>query len=155
MLTGAFANVRVTGFTADPGTAGSGPGGFATSVDGRALAPTTIWIQADPGAQADAPNAVAQLEIDNCILGPIRTRNGGAVESVSISDSIVQGIAQPAAASATLTTADVYDPALLATVLGSNWPPAHQLFALLLLPPRRRSRPFADHRNERDVARRS
>jgi hypothetical protein len=134
VLTGAFASVRLTGFTADPGTAGSGPGGFATSVDGRALAPTTIWIQADPGAQADAPNAVAQLEIDNCILGPVRTRNGGAVESVSISDSIVQGLAQPAAAPDTLTTADVYDPALLATVLGSNWPPAHQLFDLLPAP---------------------
>ena len=51
-----------------------------------------IWIEADPNAAAGTPGAIGQLIIDHCVLGPIRTRNGGAVESVAISDSIVQGI---------------------------------------------------------------
>ena len=131
VLRGAFVNVRLTGFTADPGTAAASGQGFATSVDGRSLAPTTVWIEADPQAEAGAPNAIQTLAIDSCLLGPVRTRNGGAVESVAISDSIVQGLAPPLQPSYELASGDVYDPALLVTVLRSQWPPAKELFDLL------------------------
>jgi hypothetical protein len=132
VLRGAFAGVRLTGFTADPGTAAPGsPGGYAAAVDGRALAPTTIWIEADPAATAGTVSAIASLEIDNCVLGPVRTRNGGAVLDVAVSDSIVQAVAPAPAAATTLSAADVYDPALLATVLAGQWPPARQIFQAL------------------------
>ena len=130
VLQGAFATVRLTAFTADPGTAAAGgEGTLATAVDGRTLAPTTIWIQADPSAAAGDPGTIEELLIDSCVLGPIRTRDGGSVQSVSISDSIVQDLAlQPAGS---LTSADVYDPPLLATVLAGTWTPAQQIFGLL------------------------
>jgi hypothetical protein len=115
ILRGPFANVRVTGFTADPGTAGEDGLGFATSVDGRTLAPTRIWIE-DPASAG----AIGQLVIDHCVLGPVRTRNGGAVDSMSISDSVIQGLAPQPPAGQTLTTADVYDPELLAAALKSS-----------------------------------
>ena len=115
ILRGAFASVRLTGFTADPGTAGEDGLGFATSVDGRMLAPTRIWIEADPASAG----AIGQLLIDHCVLGPVRTRNGGAVDSTSISDSVIQGLAPQPSAGQTLMTADVYDPELLAAALKS------------------------------------
>ena len=115
ILRGAFASVRLTGFTADPGTAGEDGLGFATSVDGRTLVPTRIWIEADP----ISGGAIGQLLIDHCVLGPVRTRNGGAVDSTSISDSVIQGLAPQPSAAQTLTAADVYDPELLAAALKS------------------------------------
>ncbi len=121
VLRGAFATVRVTGCTTDPGTLNETGAAYATSVDDRALAPVRIWIEADPDAPDDAPGAVSTLTIDNCVLGPIRTRSGGAVETVCITDSIVQGIA-PAAGGTALTAADVYDAELLARALWSADP---------------------------------
>jgi hypothetical protein len=132
VLQGAFASVRLTGFTADPGTAApAGASGFATSVDGVPLAPTTIWIEGNAAAGAGTPNAITALAADNCVLGPVRTRNGGSVESVTITDTIVQGLATPPPAGSALSSDDVYDPQLLAGVLGSAWPPAQQIFELL------------------------
>lgn len=128
VLRGAFATVRVTGCTTDPGTLNEAGDALATSVDGRPLAPARIWIEADPNAAAGAPGAIAELIVDHCVLGPIRTRNGGAVENVTISDSIVQGIA-PATGATALSKSDVYDPELLAKALGSADPLSELLLA--------------------------
>jgi hypothetical protein len=128
VLRGAFATVRLTGCTIDPGTLDES-GDPASSVDERPLAPSCIWIESDPGAPPGAAGAIRELLVDHCVLGPIRTRNGGAVESLEIRDSLVQGIA-PASTSA-LTGSDVYDPALLAKALGSDDPLSKFLFGEL------------------------
>ena len=129
VLRGAFASVRLTGCTTDPGTLNEAGDAPATSVDGRPLAPVRIWIEADPDAAAGAPGAIAELNVDHCVLGPIRTRNGGAVETITITDSTVQGIA-PAATTA-LSRSDVYDPDLLAKALGSDDPLSKLILAAL------------------------
>lgn len=113
VLRGAFSSVRLTGCTTDPGTLSDTGAALATSVDGRPLAPVRIWIEGDPNAGAGSRGAIEQLILDHCVLGPIRTRNGGAVENVTITDSLVQGIAARAADSSSLTSSDVYDPELL------------------------------------------
>jgi hypothetical protein len=128
VLRGAFAAVRITGCTTDPGTLNETGDALATSVDDRALTATRIWIEADPSAVAGAPGAIGQLLVDHCVLGPIRTRNGGAVETIAISDSIVQGIA-PSTGATALSASDVYDPQLLAKALGSADPLSALLFA--------------------------
>jgi len=111
VLRGGFATVRLTGCTMDPGTRAAAGGGYAQSADGRSLAPTRVWIEADPSAAAGAPATIASLTIDHCVLGPIRTRNGGVVEQTTVSDSIVQGIDPGVAAPPTV--GEVYDPELL------------------------------------------
>jgi hypothetical protein len=128
VLRGAFATVRLTGCTSDPGTLDEAGDALETSVDGRPLAPVRIWIEADPDAAAGAPGAIGQLSVDHCVLGPIRTRNGGAVEKVTISDSIVQGIA-PATGISAISGSGVYDPELLAKALGSDDPLSKLLLA--------------------------
>ena len=129
VLRGAFASVRLTGCTTDPGTLNGAGDALATSVDARPLAPVRIWIEADPDAAAGAPGAIAELNVDHCVLGPIRTRNGGAVEQITITDSIVQGIA-PATTTA-LSRSDVYDPELLTKALGSDDPLSKLILAAL------------------------
>jgi hypothetical protein len=121
VLRGAFGSVRLTGCTADPGTLDDTGAAYTQSADKRALAPVRIWIEADPKADADAPGAIGQLTIDHCVLGPVRTRNGGAVEQIAISDSLVQGIV-PAGAGPSFAAADIYDPELLARGLQSADP---------------------------------
>ena len=125
VLRGSFDTVRFTACTMDPGTAApsapvsppaSSP--LGTAVDGRRLGPTTVWIEADPAAPAGTTGAIRQLLVDHCIMGPIRTRLGGVVETVEVSDSIVQGI--PITIGPEYTAADVYDPALLAAGLLSH-----------------------------------
>ena len=128
VLRGGFASVRLTGCTSDPGTLDSTGDAFASAADGRLLAPTRIWIEADPDATVDARGAIGTLTIDHCVLGPIRTRNGGAVESLTISDSIIQGIAP---AVAVIRDGDVYDPELLARSLASPDPVAAVVDAAL------------------------
>ena len=116
VLRGSFDTVRLTACTMDPGTAAA-PGApvsvpaspLGTAVDARSLGPTTIWIEAGPGSTS----AIRQLLVDHCIIGPIRTRLGGSVETVQVCDSIAQGI--PITIGPEYTAADVYDPALLAT----------------------------------------
>jgi hypothetical protein len=130
ILRGAFSSVRITGCTADPGTLDPSGQALASSVDERPLAPTRIWIEADPQANADAPGTIEELAIDHCVLGPIRTRNGGTVETVRISDSIVQGIA-PAPPASKLSESEIYDPQLLARALASAEPLSQALRALL------------------------
>ena len=128
VLRGSFNTVRLTACTMDPGTAAasapvssppaSSP--LGTAVDGRRLGPTTIWIGADPGDPPGTTSVIRELRVDHCILGPIRTRLGGSVETVEICDSIVQGI--PITTGPGYTAADVYDPALLASGLLSPDP---------------------------------
>lgn len=135
ILRGAFASVRITGCTLDPGTtvggsptAGSSP--LAVAIDGAVLGPTRIFVEADPGATAANAGALQALTIDHCVLGPIRTRYRGTIESLSISDSIVQAV--PTSAAADYGAADVYDPVLLAEgLLADDGPLAAAVFAEL------------------------
>jgi hypothetical protein len=90
VLTGSFDTVTLNCCTFDPGTeaspgalAASPPGDFALSADLRALRPTKLWIEA----------TIATLNAAQCILGPIRTRAAGTVATLSLSASIVQGLA--------------------------------------------------------------
>ena len=59
------------------------PAVFAQSIDGRDLLPTRLWIEAE----------IQTLTIDRCILGPIRARGNGEIETLKITSSIVQAIA--------------------------------------------------------------
>jgi hypothetical protein len=120
VLRGSFDIVRITACTVDPGTAGPGSPPLAVAVDGTSLAPCRIFVEADPDAPAAERGAIRRLCVDHSILGPIRTRFGGSVETLTITDSIVQGLA--ATTSTDLTAADVFDPSLLATSLLSADP---------------------------------
>lgn len=146
VLRGSFDTVRITACTLDPGTLyrGAPPAPpvatpLATAVDGPPLRPTTIWIEADTGAASGSPpgsgaGAIRQLVVDHSILGPIRTRYGGSVETLTITDSIVQAI--PATTGPEYTAADIYDPALLASSLKANDPLSQALLAALPAPAR-------------------
>jgi hypothetical protein len=101
VLEGSFDSVTFTCCTFDPGTAAD-PALFAKSIDKRDLRPTRVWIEAE----------ITQLSADRCILGPIRTRANGEVETLTITNSIVQSI--PTSDSATLTEDNVKDPYQLA-----------------------------------------
>ncbi len=140
VLRGAFDTVRLTACTVDPGTAGPGSPPLSIAADGVVLGPSRIFIEADPGAPPGAPAGIRQLVVDHCILGPVRTRLGGSVETVTVSDSTLQGIA--AGAGSTYGPADVFDPALLAQGLlagqaasGSDTPPYPLSAALLAAMP--------------------
>jgi hypothetical protein len=110
VLRGTFDTVRLTACTIDPGTAGPGAPPLAIAADGRPLAPSTIYVESDPAAPADQAGSIETLLVDHCVVGPIRTRFGGAVQTLSATDSIVQGLpAQSGLA--------VFDPALLAAGL--------------------------------------
>lgn len=136
VLRGSFDTVRLTACTMDPGTAAPGAPAsppasspLGTAADGRCLGPTTIWIEADPGDPPGTSGAIRQLLVDHCILGPIRTRLGGSVETVKVCDSIMQGI--PITTGPEYGAADVYDPALLASGLLSRDPLSAALFGAL------------------------
>ena len=144
VLRGSFDRVRITASTLDPGTAdhdtaGSPPPStpLAHAVDGRELHPTTIWIEAGadgtPGSPPSPPGsgtgAIGELTIDHSIVGPIRTRFGGSVETLTISDSIVAAVRPTIGPE--YTAADVYDPALLALSLNAADPLSQALRAAL------------------------
>jgi len=129
VLRGTFDTVRITACTVDPGTAAPGSPPLARAVDGRTLTPGRIFVEPDPSA-AGAPG-IGRLQVDHCILGPIRTRLGGSVQALTISDSVVQGLP---ASSGTV----IFDPLALAEGLLSGRPspsssaPAYPLSAALL-----------------------
>jgi hypothetical protein len=141
VLRGSFDTVRITSCTLDPGTlyrgvASSPPSATPLShaVDGQPLQPTTLWIEADPAANTGSPpgagtGTIRQLLINGSILGPIRTRFGGSVETLTITDSIVQAI--PTTIGPDYTDADVYDPALTASILLAGDPLSEYLLAAL------------------------
>ncbi len=129
MLRGSFATVRITACTVDPGTAAAGSPPLATAADGATLAPCRIFIEADPAVGPGQPGAIGELLVDHSICGPIRTRFGGSVETVTITASIVQGLA--ATTGAAYTAADIFDPALLASGLLAGDPLASALIAAM------------------------
>ena len=87
--TGSFDSVTLNCCTFDPGTdaaAGepaSPPGMFALSADRRALRPTRLWIEA----------TITSLQATRCILGALRTRANGVVQTLTLSETIVQALA--------------------------------------------------------------
>jgi hypothetical protein len=129
VLRGSFDTVRLTACTIDPGTTGPGSPPLAMAADGVPLAPGRIFIEADPAAPAGEGGTIRQLLIDHCIAGPIRTHFQGAVETLTITDSIIQGL--PATAGPAVTAADVFDPPLLATSLLSADPLSAALLAAM------------------------
>jgi hypothetical protein len=129
VLRGSFDTVRLTACTIDPGTTGPGSPPLTIAVDGIPLAPGRIFIEADPAAPPGEGGTIRQLLIDHCIAGPVRTRFGGAVETLTISDSIVQGL--PATTGTAVTADDIFDPPLLATSLLSADPLAAALLTAM------------------------
>jgi hypothetical protein len=87
VLTGNFDAVFLRMVTMDPGTVFSdtesnGPDFFASAIDGLALSPGTLWIE----------GIVTQLTVERSFTGPIRTRNGGTLEQLLVTDSVIQSI---------------------------------------------------------------
>ncbi|MCC6368249.1 MAG: hypothetical protein IT165_32385 [Bryobacterales bacterium] len=104
VLRGEFAVVTLRNTTLDPGSSG-GTALFATAADGRALRPVHLWVE----------GKVTCVVVERSITGPIRTRNGGVLEELQITDSIVQGLRT--AAPGKLEAVDVKDAASLAAEL--------------------------------------
>lgn len=98
VLTGSFDSVTISCATIDPGEATGADGSPALAVDGRPLRPSTIWIE----------GTVALLVLRRAICGPIRTRAHGAIEALSASDSIIQGVRSDLPGA--LSNAAVFDP---------------------------------------------
>jgi hypothetical protein len=94
VLRGDFTSVRLTCCTLDPGTFDNDTATYALAADGRELQPCRLWVEGQ----------VRELTIDRCIVGPIQSRatpgevgaQPGSIETLQISDSIVQGL-QPEA----------------------------------------------------------
>jgi hypothetical protein len=85
VLKGDFESVVIRWCTLDPGNAAAAPKPnqmYASAVDGQPLSPVHLFIEA----------SIASLEIQRSICGPIRVRNGGGVQAISISDTIIQSI---------------------------------------------------------------
>ena len=130
VLRGTFASVTLTCCTLDPGSAAA-PGEFAdpaaspplplflTSADGRDLVPTRLWVE----------GAIGALTADRCVLGPIRTRGSGAVETIAISNSTVQAIRT--APLGAIAEADVKDPSRLIRQLQLGLDPVSALLRAL------------------------
>jgi hypothetical protein len=107
VLAGQFDTVTISCCTLDPGsvdpatapTASRSPPSspFAVAADGRPLVPTRLWIEA----------AITNLSIDRSIIGPVRTRAGGAVGTLTITNGIIQAI--PTGRTDTLLLDDVKD----------------------------------------------
>lgn len=103
VLQGAFDTVRLRMATLDPGTSGAPASLFQDAIDGTPLRPVTLWIE----------GTLQQLIVERSITGPIRTRNGGAVERLTAADSIIQSIATHQIA----PDGPIFDPADLAARL--------------------------------------
>jgi hypothetical protein len=85
VLRGVFDEVVLSCCTLDPGNSGSlrtPPTVWDVSADGRDLAPVTVWVEGE----------VRSLTLDRCITGPIRTRTGGLIETLTASNSVIQGL---------------------------------------------------------------
>ncbi len=85
VLRGTFDTVILTNCTFDPGqvdNSASATSLYANSADGFPLRPCQIWVE----------GSVKQFTIARCILGPIRTRDEGAIAHLVVTDSILQAI---------------------------------------------------------------
>ncbi len=112
ILQGNFDSVYLRMVTLDPGSPAlptAAPGTFfATANDTLPLRPTTLWIE----------GSVTTLTLERSITGPICTRNGGAIQQLLATDSIVQSIPTHAVpTTGTLTSPTLFDPASLASSL--------------------------------------
>jgi len=108
VLKGEFESVVIRWCTLDPGNSAAAPKAnqmYATAVDGQALGPFHLFIEA----------SIASLEIQRTICGPIRVRNGGGANAISISDSIIQSI--PEDMGGALAAAGLFDAGGLADKL--------------------------------------
>lgn len=94
VLAGKFTTVSLRFVTLDPGSSDIGGAPIGTAIDGTPLAPVHLWVEASIGT----------LSLQRCITGPIRTRNGGAIEQMTATDSIIQAIATPAGGDYALQT---------------------------------------------------
>jgi hypothetical protein len=141
VLCGTFASVTLTCCTLDPGSAAAGdifagalsspPASlFLLAADDRELVPTRLWIEAKIGS----------LTADRCVLGPIRTRAGGMIETVTISNATVQAI-RSAGAGAILEP-EVKDPTRFVRLLQLGLDPVSIWLRSLMDAPA--SPPFAD-----------
>ena len=120
VLSGKFDSVTIRCTTLDPGTSGAmlqPPALFATAADGQTLWPTRLFVEA----------RIAALDISQSITGPIRTRNGGGIEVLTITDSIVQSL--PESPDGLLTVGDLYDADLLAVRFAKAADPLSQFIA--------------------------
>ena len=109
ILGGSFARVTLTCCSLDPGNAGDSSL-FVKAVDGRDLRPCRLWVEAQ----------VRELVVDRCITGPIRTRNGGNVETLTGTDSIFQAIRTSGFGA--FVVDDIQDPFGLALILKAASP---------------------------------
>jgi hypothetical protein len=85
VLRGSFTSVRLSCCTLDPGESAleaNPPAIFAQSVDGHDLVPSRLIVEAN----------IEQLVIERCILGGIRARSGGEIETFTVTDSILDAI---------------------------------------------------------------
>ena len=82
VLTGSFESVTLRFVTLDPGSSGDAGVLVGTAIDGMPLAPVHLWVEA----------SITTLTLERCVTGPIRTRNGGAIEQLTATDSIIQAI---------------------------------------------------------------
>ncbi|WP_428339394.1 phage tail protein [Mycobacterium sp.] len=123
VLRGTFDEVVLNCATIDPGTAGNlrtPATPWDVSVDERPLAPSRIWVE----------GTVRSLVLDRCILGPVRTRRGGVIETLTGTDSILQGL--PTALGSELTTESVFDDDTLFSALKYQRDPLSQWLATQL-----------------------
>jgi hypothetical protein len=101
VLRGGFDEVVLSCCTFDPGTRGDlrePPVLWEPAVDGRPLTATRLRIE----------GTVRTLTIDRCILGPIRSRQGGLVETIRATDSVLQGL--PASEGNAFSAEEIFDP---------------------------------------------
>jgi hypothetical protein len=97
VLRGSFDRVSIVCCTLDPGNAGATAGTYAKAADGRDLIPCRLWVE----------GAVRSLAIDRSIVGPIQTRAGGEIETLTITNSIVQAVGPDPAISISIGLANL------------------------------------------------
>lgn len=127
VLRGSFDAVTLNCCTLDPGnaatdaaTAASPPSSpFAIAADGLPLVPTRLWIE----------GSIGTLTADRCVLGPIRTRGGGVVETVTISNSTIQAI--QTSNDTSIELADLKDPDRFERLLQQGTDPVSTLLRTL------------------------
>jgi hypothetical protein len=127
VLQGSFDAVTLSCCTLDPGSEAAETGAFASppaapfaiAADGRPLLPMRLWIEAH----------ITTLTADRCVLGPIRTRGAGLIETLSISNSIVQSI--PTSSGPAIALEDVKDPVRFEQLLQQGTDPVTAWLRLL------------------------
>jgi len=82
VLAGEFDRVLLRSVTLDPGSLNKKGDALTTAADSRPLACTRLSIE----------GTVRELDVERSILGPVRVRHTGVLESLHISDSILQAV---------------------------------------------------------------